>query len=234
LSDDEIKIYREFLRRRSKSEPLQYILGRVEFYGLEFKVNPSVLIPRQETEILIETVLNSVNKSDKLKILDIGTGSGNISVSLASHLPCSEITTIDNSESALATAKLNAEHHHVAERIKFILYDIHSDESLDDQFDIVVSNPPYISEEEFPNLKDELKIYEPKYALTDSSDGLSYFKVISGKAEKILCAGGKIFFETGQGQSENVIEILSQSNFSEISVVKDYLNINRVVHGVLK
>ncbi len=234
LSEDEVNVYREFIRRRSKSEPLQYIIGKVEFYGLEFKVNSSVLIPRQETEILVETIINSVNKNEKITIMDIGVGSGNISISLAKHLPNAEITATDTGESALETAKANAKLHNVSERIKFIKHDINSDELLNEEFDIVVSNPPYISKEEFPNLKDELKVYEPKGALTDFSDGLNYFRIISAKAKNILKNNGKIFFEVGQGQSDDVGKILSGNNFSEIAFVKDYLKIDRVVSGIKK
>ncbi len=231
LNEDEVNIYREFIRRRSKSEPLQYIIGKVEFYGLEFNVNPSVLIPRQETEILVETIINSVNKEDNLRILDIGVGSGNISVSLAKHLPYTKITASDISEEALVIAKANAEMNNVLERINFINHNILKDD-LEDEFDIVVSNPPYISEKEFPELKDELKVYEPRNALTDFSDGLNYFKTISSRAQKFLINNGKIFFEAGQGQAEDVKKILGENNFKEISIVKDYLKIDRVISGV--
>ena len=231
LNEDEVNIYREFIRRRSKSEPLQYIIGKVEFYGLEFNVNPSVLIPRQETEILVETIINSVNKEDNLRILDIGVGSGNISVSLAKHLPYSKITATDISEEALVIAKANAEMNNVSERINFINHNILADD-LADEFDIVVSNPPYISEKEFPELKDELKVYEPRNALTDFSDGLNYFRTISSKAQKFVINNGKIFFEVGQGQAEDVKKILGENNFKEISIVKDYLKIDRVISGV--
>ncbi len=233
LSEDEVKIYREFIRRRSKSEPLQYIVGKVEFYGLEFNVNPSVLIPRQETEILVETIINAVNKEADLKILDIGVGSGNISISLAKNLSIAIITATDVSEHALETAKLNAEMNEVSERIILIKHNILVDD-LYEEFDIVVSNPPYISEDEFSNLKDELKVYEPKNALTDFSDGLNYFKVISKKANIFLKDNGRIFFETGQGQAEDVKNILKENNYSEISITKDYLKIDRVVSGVKK
>jgi len=234
LSEDEIKIYREFIRRRSKSEPLQYIIGKVEFYGLEYKVNPSVLIPRQETEILVETIINSVNKEDKLTILDIGAGSGNISISLAMYLPNAKITATDKSEDALETARANANLHNVSERIKFIKHDINSENFPNEEFDIVASNPPYISKEDFPRLKDELKIYEPKDALTDNSNGLSYYRIISDKAKMLLKDMGEIFFEVGQGQAEDVKKILTGNNFSEILVVKDYLKIDRVVSGIKK
>jgi len=231
LNEDEVKLYREFIRRRIKSEPLQYIIGKVEFYGIEFNVNPSVLIPRQETEILVETVINSVNKDGSLKILDIGVGSGNISISLAKHLPYSKITATDISEQALETAKANAEMNNVLEKINFIKHDILS-HNLNDEFDIVVSNPPYISREEFPQLKDELKVYEPQNALTDFSDGLNYYRIISSKAKEFVKSKGKIFFEVGQGQVEDVKRILAENNFNEISIVKDYLKIDRVISGV--
>ena len=230
LNEDEVNIYREFIRRRSKYEPLQYIIGKVEFFGLEFIVNPSVLIPRQETEILVETIINSFKKEDNLKILDIGVGSGNISVSVAKHLHNSKITATDISEQALTTAKNNAEMNSVSEKINFINHNILKDD-LNEEFDIIVSNPPYISEKEFPELKDELKVYEPKSALTDFSDGLNYFKVISSKAKGLLKNNGKIFFEVGQGQSEDVEKILRENNFKEILIVKDYLKIDRVISG---
>ena len=231
LNEDEVKVYREFIRRRIKSEPLQYIIGKVEFYGIEFNVNPSVLIPRQETEILVETIINSVNKDGSLKILDVGVGSGNISISLAKHLPYSKITATDISEQALETAKANAEMNNVLEKINFIKHDILS-HNLNDEFDIVVSNPPYISREEFPQLKDELKVYEPQNALTDFSDGLNYYRIISSKAKEFVKSKGKIFFEVGQGQVEDVKKILAENNFNEISIVKDYLKIDRVISGV--
>jgi release factor glutamine methyltransferase len=231
LNEDEVNVYREFIRRRSKSEPLQYIIGKVEFFGLEFNVNPSVLIPRQETEILVETIINSVNKEDNLRILDIGVGSGNISVSLAKHLPNSKITATDISQEAIVIAKANAEMNNVLDRINFINHNIFRDD-LNDGFDVVVSNPPYISEKEFPELKDELKVYEPRNALTDFSDGFNYFKIISSRAQEFLKNNGKIFFEVGYEQSEDVKKILGENNFKEISIVKDYLKIDRVISGV--
>ena len=234
LSEDEIKIYREFIRRRSKSEPLQYITGKVEFFGLEFKVNSSVLIPRQETEMLVETILNDVKINEKIKILDVGTGSGNISISLAKHLYDCEIISIDNSEPALATAKENANLNNVSDRIKFLRFDINSIGIFNEKFDLVVSNPPYISKDEFSKLKDELKVYEPGNALTDFSDGLSYFRIISEKSKEMLRSNGKIFFEIGHGQSAAVKNILTDNNYSEISIVKDYLRIDRVISGVKK
>jgi release factor glutamine methyltransferase len=234
LNDEETNLYREFIRRRSKFEPLQYILGSVEFYGLEFKVNKSVLIPRHETEILVETILKSVEKDSALNILDIGTGSGIIAISLAKNLPASSITAIDSSDSALVIAKENAELNGVEKQIKFKSSDIITNEvDLGYPFDIVVSNPPYISMEDYKDLAPELRLYEPQIALTDNFDGLNFYRTITGKSKTLLNKGGKLFFELGQGQSKKVSDILQQANFSNIVIKKDYQNIDRVISGEL-
>ena len=234
LNESETNLYREFIRRRSKYEPLQYILGSVEFYGFEFKVDKSVLIPRPETEILVETVINSVDKNNMQNILDIGTGSGIIAVSLAKNLPCSSITATDSSESALVIAKENAVLNGVEEQIKFKLSDILTDVDYEGKpFDIVVSNPPYVSFEEYQKLAPELRLFEPQSALTDSNDGLNFFRVIAGSSKKLLKKGGKLFLELGQDQSAKVFGFLNEENFINISIKKDYQNIDRVISGEL-
>ena len=234
LKEDEIKIYREFIKRRGKFEPLQYITGSVEFYGFEFKVNKSVLIPRPETEILVETIINSVKKDESISILDIGTGSGNISISIAKNLPNSIISAIDSSKEALEIAKENARLNSVGEKINFINESILNGYIYNaEKFDLVVSNPPYISAEEFQNLRPELKVYEPCTALTDNSDGLSFFRVISERSGSILKEKGKLFFEIGKDQYKQVEEILLENKFRNIQVKKDYLNIERVIYGEL-
>lgn len=234
LVENELTIYRDFIKRRSKNEPLQYIVGSVEFYGLEFIVNRSVLIPRQETEILVETIINTNKDKAGLKILDVGTGSGIIAVCLAKYLNQAEVTAVDFSGEALAVAKENAEANGVAGNITFIQQDIHADGvKLGNEFDIIVSNPPYISNEQYPDLQPELLLYEPKIALTDDSDGLSFYKTITGKAKQILKNSGRIYFEVGQGQYAKVEEILKFENFANINIFRDYLNIERVVSGEL-
>jgi len=231
LKEDEIQNYRELLKRRASNEPLQYILGSVEFYGLEFKVNSSVLIPRQETEVLVESVINSADKEKEYNILDIGTGSGIIAVTIAKHLPGSRITALDISEDALAVAKTNAELNRVDGRVDFIKLDITNDNVFNDKYDIVVSNPPYISSSEYEELEPELRVYEPKFALTDYKDGLSFYRSIIGSAEKMLNSGKRIYFELGAGQSASVKEIMEQNRFSKIEIIKDYLGIDRVITG---
>jgi release factor glutamine methyltransferase len=232
LTEEETNQYRQFIKRRGRFEPLQYIVGSVEFYGIEFLVNPSVLIPRPETEILVETILEEADKSNNLKILDIGCGSGNISISLAKNLPNSEVVSIDCSDDALKVAQQNAEFNGVGSQIKFLKNDITVDSEFKyDKFDIVVSNPPYIAKEEFNLLKPELQNYEPKIALTDGSDGFSFYKIISSKAKNFLSSKGKLYFEVGQGQAETVKNIMKKELYSNINFKKDYLNIDRVVKG---
>jgi len=231
LKEDEIQNYRELLKRRASNEPLQYILGSVEFYGLEFKVNSSVLIPRQETEVLVESVINSADKEKEYNILDIGTGSGIIAVTIAKHLTGSRITALDISGDALAVAKINAELNGVFDRVSFIKADITNDNVFNDKFDIIVSNPPYISSSDYEELEPELRVYEPKFALTDYNDGLSFYRSIIGSAEKMLNTGKRIYFELGAGQSASVKEIMEQNKFSKIEIIKDYLGIDRVITG---
>jgi release factor glutamine methyltransferase len=231
LSEEEIIKYRELLKRRIKFEPLQYIIGKVEFYGIDFKVNPSVLIPRQETEILVETIIGQYDKYDTLRILDIGTGSGNITVSLAKNLDNSFVTGIDISEDALKIANENALINSVSNRTEFIKIDFLNEDIIRTDFNIIVSNPPYVSLEEFETLSPELKEYEPKIALTDYNSGLRFYKIISAKSNILLKPGGKLFFEVGKGQFSNVSEIMKKNNFQNINVSKDYLNIERVISG---
>ena len=234
LKEDEIKIYREFIKRRGKFEPLQYITGSVEFYGFEFKVNNSVLIPRPETEILVETIINLFEKDESINILDIGTGSGNIAISIARKLPNSIISAMDSSMEALEIAKENARLNFVGEKINFINESILNGYNYNaEKFDLIVSNPPYISAEEFQNLRPELKVYEPCTALTDNSDGLSFFRVISERSGNMLKEKGKLFFEIGKDQYKQVEEILLENKFRNIQIKKDYLNIERVIYGEL-
>jgi|ERR1035438_1338996 release factor glutamine methyltransferase len=231
LTEEEIDKYRELLRRRSKFEPLQYIIGKVEFYGIDFKVNPSVLIPRQETEILVDTIIGQYDKHDTLRMLDIGTGSGNIAVSLAKNLDNSFITALDISDEALKTANENASLHSVNDRTEFLRFDFLKEDFKRNEFDVVVSNPPYISVMEYEKLRPELKEYEPKVALTDYNSGFLFYEIISTKSNNILKPGGKLFFEVGKGQFSKVTEIMKNNNYKNIIVTKDYLNIERVITG---
>jgi len=232
LKDDEVETYRNYLKRRGNFEPLQYILGEVEFYGLTFKVNPTVLIPRQETEILIETVIKLAQNKENLNILDIGTGSGIIPVTLAKFLPGASFKAVDISIDALATAKYNAVLHGVDERITFIEADILTDSfSAMDEFDFVISNPPYISTDDYAILQREIIDHEPKIALTDFKDGYHFYEVISAKSLNYLKKNGVLAFEAGEGQASKISAIMQSKGYKNITLTKDYLNIDRVVIG---
>jgi release factor glutamine methyltransferase len=232
LNNDEITQYRDFIKRRGQFEPYQYIVGSVEFYGLKFEVNPSVLIPRPETEILVEEIITQYKGSFNLQILDIGTGSGNIAVSLARYLTGAEITATDISMEALKVAENNAVINKVENQIRFVAGDILKPDFNGSRFDIIVSNPPYVSENEFNALKPELRVYEPRLALTDESDGLVYYRAIAAKAKSLLNDKGRLFFEIGEGHAEAVKLILEQNSFSEMKIKNDYLHIKRVISGV--
>ncbi|MBS3945915.1 MAG: peptide chain release factor N(5)-glutamine methyltransferase [Melioribacter sp.] len=234
LKETEVELYRQFIARRGKYEPVQYIVGNTEFYGLTIDVNPSVLIPRPETEILVETILNQLKVTVGTKILDIGSGSGNISIALGKNLPDAEITSLDISEEAIKLAQHNANKNNVC-NINFVNGSIISNGILSDQqFDIIVSNPPYVSIEEYPELQKEITMYEPVNAVTDNEDGLKFYKKISEFTMDRLVNGGSLFFEIGMGQSTHVSSIMTENGFHEINVVKDYQQIDRIIYGIKK
>jgi len=220
------------LKRRIIGEPLQYILGSTEFMGLEFKVDKRALIPRPETEILISCALEKLKSSGKtvqLKILDLGTGSGCIAVSIAKLLPQAMVWASDVSLGALQLAKENADLHKV--KVKFLSGDIFSALEKDqDKFDLIISNPPYIAKQEFCGLAREIS-FEPVLALKAGIDGLDFYRRIISQAAFYLNTDGLLALEVGTNQSVVVKVMLEEKNFSDIRIVKDYNNINRVVMG---
>ncbi|HCY75989.1 MAG TPA: peptide chain release factor N(5)-glutamine methyltransferase [Ignavibacteriales bacterium] len=235
LAENDVQIYREAIRKRGLRIPLQYIIGNVEFYGLKLLVNENVLIPRPETELLVEKIINESDKSANLKILDIGVGSGNISLALLKNLPNSKLVAIDISENALTVAEQNAGLNLLNHKIEFRMFDIFIDDlNMLGKFDLIVSNPPYVSGADFDNLEPELKIHEPRIALTDNSNGVSFYKRIIEISEQILNEQGKVYFELGLGQSAQVQKYFEQSNFKNIEVTKDYAGIDRIICGELK
>lgn len=235
LAENEVQMYREFIRKRGLRIPLQYIVGNVEFYGLKLIVNEHVLIPRPETELLVEKIINDANKSANLKILDIGVGSGNISLSISKNLPNSKVVSIDISENAIEVANQNAKLNSLQERVEFRLFDIMNDDlNVLGKFDVIVSNPPYVSENDYKSLEPELKNHEPKIALTDNSNGLSFYKHIIEVSNQLLNKPGKLYFELGMDQSEQIKIFFEQKKFSNIEVFKDYSGIDRIICGELK
>ncbi|MHB8154554.1 MAG: peptide chain release factor N(5)-glutamine methyltransferase [Candidatus Omnitrophota bacterium] len=220
------------LKRRIIGEPLQYILGSTEFMGYEFKVDKRALIPRPETETLISCALEelkSTGKTGQLKILDLGTGSGCIAVCLAKLLPQALIWAADISWAALQLAKENADLHKV--KVKFLWGDIFGAlEKEQKEFDLIISNPPYIAKGEFCGLAREL-FFEPVLALEAGIDGADFYRRIISQAAFYLNTDGLLAFEVGANQADLVKVMLEGKNFSDIKIIKDYNNINRVVMG---
>jgi release factor glutamine methyltransferase len=237
LSSAEREPFKALLKRRAAHEPLQYILGETEFMSLHFRVTRDVLIPRPETEILVEKILESCKGGGAVRILDIGTGSGCIAVSLAKMLPESTVDAADVAASALELAQSNAERNGVAGRVHFIEADIRGEnfaQSVRFPYDVVVSNPPYVCLSEWPNLPKDVRDFEPRTALCDEGDGLSFYRIIASKAGAILSPGGKLFLEIGFGQKNSVFEILQLAGFSGIEACPDLNGIDRVVKAEVK
>ena len=237
LSEEEKNAYRTFLKLRGEKKPLQQILGHTEFMGEMFIVSSDVLIPRPETELLVEKIANDFPNFTG-KILDIGTGSGNIAIMLAKLLPDAEIFALDISPKALEIAQENEMKILSENKINFSRADVFSDEIFsngeNNKFEIIVSNPPYISKEEFEKLQAEVKDYEPRTALTDERDGLSFYERIAELGTQLLVPNGKIYFELGAGLSEKVKEILTRNNYATIEIIKDYAGIDRIIKAERK
>ena len=235
LKEDELNRYREFIRKRGLRIPLQYIIGYVEFFGLKLTVNANVLIPRPETELLVEKIVNDYSNSESIRILDIGSGSGNISIAISKNIKNSNVLGIDINEKALEVAKQNAENNLVQDNIEFMKFDIKADDITKlGKFDIIVSNPPYVSSSDYQNLEPELKDYEPTEALTDNSDGISFYKKIISSSKVLLNNDGKIYFEIGQDQHKEIFNLMQETDFCEIKIIKDYSGIERIICGELK
>lgn len=213
----------EILEKYNKGYPLQYALGEWEFYGLNFKVDERALIPRFETEIILDFIIKSSYKKDK--ILDIGTGSGAIAISLGRNLPTSRIIGSDIEEKALSLASENKERLK-ASNVSFIKSDLF--EEISEKFDIIISNPPYINQTDYDKL-DERLYHEPKSALLASEDGLYYYKRIINDAEAYLNQGGRLVFEIGYDQKQRVCELLNESDFKNIKCMKDYNDFDRFI-----
>lgn len=225
------EMYLEGLQKRVSGMPAAYITGIKEFMSLEFFVNGSVLIPRPETELLVEKVLESAKrwKGKCLNILDIGTGSGCIAISIARYAKNCFVTAVDISTQALETARRNAEKNDVSERMVFIKGSLY-EELRDSKYDIIVSNPPYIPSEQITSLGREVGEYEPVEALDGGRDGLFYLKEIISKAPGFLKEEGLLAVEIGLGQAERVSGIMKRF-FEEVAVLNDLQGIARVVTG---
>jgi release factor glutamine methyltransferase len=224
------KPYDELLQRRRVGEPIQYITGETEFYGLPFRVTPDVLIPRPETEHLVEQALALAARFEHPRIVDVGTGSGAIAVALARHLSQAQIAAVDISAAALEIARENAERNAVSDRIRFLQGDLLGP-VRDERFDIVVSNPPYVAAADRETLAVEVRDHEPALALFAGDDGFDIYRRLIPDGFAVLEPRGYMLLEIGYGQSAAVAALLTQAGFVGIEFVPDLQGIPRVVCG---
>lgn len=227
VSEAEEEQYRKALEQRAVHVPLQHLLGYQDFMGLRFQVNEHVLIPRQDTEILVEEAMRYLH--DGMRILDLCTGSGCILLSLLHYSNDCEGTGVDISKEALQVAALNAEL--LGIKADFLKSDLY--EKVTGKFDLLVSNPPYIERKVIPTLMEEVREYDPYIALDGGEDGLDFYRRIIGGAQDYLERGGQILMEIGSGQAQAVSELLREAGFKEIDVCRDFVGLDRVVSGRL-
>ena len=233
LTQEQISLYEKLIFRRKRHEPLQHITGETEFFGLRFLTSLAALIPRPDTEILVEEALKEASQlaRNDLKILDIGTGSGIIALSLASKFPDAHVIGIDISQDASSLAQRNQERLKISNAV-FEVLDIFEGTvptKFSSSIDILISNPPYISAEEFETLGIEVRNFDPRIALTDESDGLSFYRRIAELAPKLLKDSGKIIVEIGYGGAEKVEKIFTTAGLNVNRIVKDLQGIERVM-----
>ncbi len=236
LNDEEMRLYEGYLAERARGVPSQYITGHQEFWGLDFVVNPSVLIPRPETEHIIEVVLELVKERDsateggnrhRLKLIDVGTGSGAIAIALARELQGAEVTAVDLSEEALNVAKLNAVRLEVDQRVRFAQSDVMAEVARDGSYDFVISNPPYVALNEADKVQDVVKKFEPKMAVFAGEHGFDVIDRLIPQAWEALRPGGYLVMEIGYSMSEGTMDRLS--GWEDVHAVPDLAGIPRVV-----
>ena len=238
LTPPQVAAFREFIRRRAHHEPLQLILGAVEFCGVQLEVTPGLLIPRPETEELADLVAREICSTfddAPLRMLDIGTGTGCLAIAVAARVPRLHVDAVDVDFEAVRCTNRNAAHNGVAERVRGVLADVFAERfvsSLEPPYDIVVSNPPYIAESEFAALTEEIRDHEPRQALVASENGLAFYRRIAALLPALLKPGGQLAVEIGATQGPAVEEIL-QTTLTSVIVRNDLSGLPRIVTGKL-
>lgn len=225
-------LFDEFLARRSAREPLQYIRGTQEFYGLEFEVAPGVLIPRPETEILVENSISLLADKEGPIFCEVGTGSGCIGISILHEAPAASAVGLDISGPALDLTQKNAQKHGVSDRLRLLRSDVFS-AIAGEKFDLIVSNPPYIPKAEYDVLQPEVRDFEPETALTDGGSGLSIIERIAQDSPAFLKPGGFLLMEIGFGQAEKVAKIFNADPWQSFEILPDLQSIPRTVKARL-
>jgi release factor glutamine methyltransferase len=243
LSEEDLERFGEYVERRAQGEPQQYITGHQEFFGLDFEVTGDVLIPRPETELLVETALKLISDDGPAPLIcDVGTGSGCVAIALLHELRArrgalkgseARALAIDISPAALQLARRNAARHSMAEQLDFVISDCFAALDLDHRsesgFDLIVSNPPYIEDREFASLQREVRDFEPRLALTAGADGLAIIRRLLRDAEKVLKFGGHLLFEIGYQQSGAVEQLIDPKIWMLLGIHKDLQGIPRIV-----
>lgn len=221
---------REWVQRRKSREPIQYITGKAGFHNLILNVSPEVLIPRPESERLVDVLIETIGKNKNISILDIGTGSGCLALALGQELPNAKITGIDNSTKAIEIAQLNAKTLKI-ENVIFSQLDLFENK-IEGKYDVVISNPPYIPQKEIESLMPEVKNFEPHSALTDSADGLTFYHKISEISKRIINSKGWFFLEVGLGEHpKKAMQLFSNEKFKNVELIKDYNGDDRVLRA---
>lgn len=232
VTEDEFNIFNNLIEDRLNGRPIAYIVGNREFMGLDFYVQEGVLIPRPDTEALVEEIIELCKDKKDLSLLDIGTGSGAITVSLAKYLNNADVKSFDISEIALQIGKKNAINNNVEDKIEFIKSDLFSAiKDTDIQFDVIVSNPPYIPKKDIETLHTQVKDYEPYNALEGGEDGLDFYRDITEQSVNYLKQNGILAYEVGHDQAQDVAEIMKNNGYTKIYTKKDLQGIDRVVIG---
>lgn len=227
LSESEQVAFNAAIARRAAGEPIQYITGQQEFYGMMLKVSPAVLIPRPETELLVEAVLNHLPRGRPLRIADIGTGSGAIAIALAHHLPLAHVAAVDLSPAALAVARENTAAHNLRGRVRFVESDLLHALADEAPFDAIVSNPPYIPENDRESLHPQVRDHEPAMALFAGDTGLYIYRRLIPQALAVLKPGGLLAMEIGYGQRDALASLLA--GWHGVNFLNDLQRIPRVV-----
>lgn len=238
VSTEEENKFRKLMEKRLTGYPLQYILGQWEFMGLDFYLEEGVLVPRQDTEILVEFIIDyikNMDKDKKIKVLDLGIGSGAISLSIAKYCENAEVTGVDISPQAIKVAELNKKRFNLS-NVNFYrgdLFEALKDLDMENYFHIIVSNPPYIARDIIEELESQVRDFEPRLALDGGLDGLDFYRKITPASKKYLRENGLLIYEIGYDQGKVVADIMIKEGFKQVSIKKDLQKHNRVVFGFL-
>jgi len=233
LAREEVDRYRELVRRRAAREPVAYILGRREFWSLDFEIDRRVLVPRPDTELLVELAVAALQTragAATLHVADVGTGSGAVAVAIAKEVPNARVVATDKSQAALEVAPRNADRHGVADRIEFVSGDLCAPLRGREPFDLIVSNPPYVKADEVAALDPEIRDWEPRLALVSGADGMDATRALVESALQVLAPGGSLWVEVGS-QAGAVRECFVSNGYADVRVHRDLAGSDRVVNG---